>query len=32
MAPFDGPYATFYWLAIVTIALSYTIFEFFDVE
>ena len=29
MAPFDRPYATFYWLAIVNIALSCTIFEFF---
>jgi len=32
MAPFDRPYATFYWLAIVDIALSCTIFEFFDVK
>ena len=32
IAPFDRPYATFYWSAIVTIALSCTIFEFFDVE
>ena len=32
MAPFDRPYATFYWSAIVNIALSRTIFEFFDVE
>jgi len=32
MAPFDRPYATFYWSAIVTIALSCTIFELFDVE
>jgi len=32
MAPFDRPYATFYSLAIVNIALSCTIFEFFDVE
>ena len=32
MAPFDRPYSTFYWSAIVTIALSCTIFEFFDVE
>ena len=32
MAPFDRPYATLYWSAIVTIALSYTIFELFDVE
>jgi len=30
MAPFDRPYATFYWSAIVNI--SCTIFEFFDVE
>ena len=32
MAPFDRPYATFYSLAIINIALSRTIFEFFDVE
>ena len=32
MAPFDIPYATFYSSAIVNIALSCTIFEFFDVE
>jgi len=32
MAPFDKPYATFYSSAIVTIALSCTIFEFFDIE
>jgi len=32
MALFDSPYATFYWSAIVNIALSCTIFEFFDVE
>jgi len=32
MAPFDRPYATFYWSAIVNIALSCTIFEFVDVE
>ena len=32
MAPFDRPYATFYSSAIVNIALSSTIFEFFDVE
>ena len=32
MAPFDRPYATFCWSAIVTIALSCTIFKFFDVE
>ena len=32
MAPFDRPYATFYWSTIVNIALSCTIFEFFNVE
>ena len=35
MAPFDRPYATFcwsQWSAIVTIAVSRTFFEFFDVE
>ena len=32
MAAFDRPYATFYWSAIVNIALSCTILEFFDVE
>jgi len=32
MAPFDRPYATYYWSAFVNIALSCTIFEFFDVE
>ena len=32
MAPFDRPYPTFYWSAIVNIALSCTIFAFFDVE
>ena len=32
MAPFDRPYATFYWSAIVNIALSCVIFELFDVE
>jgi len=32
MAPFDRPYATFYWSAIVNISLSCTIFELFDVE
>ena len=32
MAPFGRPYATFYWSAIVNIALSCTIFELFDVE
>ena len=28
-APFDRPYATFYWSAIANVALSCTIFEFF---
>ena len=32
MAPFNRPYATFYWSAIVSIALSCTIFELFDVK
>jgi len=32
MAPFDRPYATFYWSAIVNIALSGAIFELLDVE
>jgi len=32
MVPFDRPYATFYWSAIANIALSCTIFEFFDIE
>jgi len=32
MAQFDRPYATYYWSAIVNIALSCTIFELFDVE
>ena len=32
MAPFDRPYATLYWSAIVNIALSCAIFELFDVE
>ena len=32
MAPFNRPYATFYWSPIANIALSGTIFEFFDVE
>ena len=32
MAPFDRPYVTFYSSAIVNMALSCTIFEFFDVE
>jgi len=29
MAPFDRPYATFYWCGIANIALPCTIFEFF---
>ena len=32
MAPFDRPYTTFYWYAIVNIALSGTVFELFEVE
>jgi len=32
VAQFDRPYATFYRSAIVNIALSCTIFDFFDVE
>ena len=32
MVPFDRPYATFYWSAIVNITLSCTIFELFDVK
>ena len=32
MAPFDRPYATFYWSVILNIALSCTIFESTDVE
>jgi len=32
MAPFDRPYATFYWSVIVNIALSCTIFELYDIE
>jgi len=32
MEPFHRPYATFYWSAIVNIALSCAIFELFDVE
>jgi len=32
MAPFDRPHATFYWSAIVNIALFCTIFDLFDVE
>jgi len=32
MAPFDRPYTTFYWSAVVNIALSGTVFELVDVE
>ena len=32
MTPFDRPYETFYWSAIVTIAVSCTVCELFDVE
>ena len=32
MALFDTPYATFYWSAIVNVALSCNIFELFVVE
>ena len=32
MAPFDRSYTTFYWSAIVNIALSCTVLELFDVE
>ena len=32
MAPFDKSYTTFYWSAIVNMALSCTVFELFDVE
>jgi len=32
LAPFDRPYMTFYWSAIVNIAASCTVFELFDVE
>jgi len=32
MAPFDRSYTTFYWSAIVNMALSCTVFELFDVE
>jgi len=32
MAPFDTSYATFYWPAIVSIAVCCTIFKLFDVE
>ena len=32
MTPFDRPYATFCWSAIVNIALSCTIFQLFDIQ
>ena len=32
VAPFDRPHTTFYWSAIVSIPLSGTVFELFDVE
>ena len=32
MAPFDRPYATFYWSAIVIMALSCTIEKYRDLE
>jgi len=32
MSPFDRPYATLFWSAIVNITLSCTVFEFLDVE
>jgi len=32
MAPLDRPYTTFYWSAVVNIALSGTVFELPDVE
>jgi len=32
MAQFDRSHTTFYWSAIVNIALSGTVFELFDVE
>jgi len=32
MAPLDRPYATFYWSAIVNIALSCAVFELFYIE
>jgi len=30
--PFDRQYTTFYWLAIVTVAVSCIIFELFDIK
>jgi len=32
LAPFDRPRTTFYWSAIVNVAVSCTVFELFDVE
>jgi len=32
MAPFDRPHMTFYWSAILNVAVSGTVFELFDVE
>jgi len=32
MVPFGRPYTTFYWSAIVDIALSDSVFELLDVE
>ena len=32
MEPFDRPYTTFYWSAIVSIAVCCTIFKLFDVN
>jgi len=32
MAPFNKSHTTYYWSAIVSIALSCTIFELFDVK
>jgi len=32
MAPFDKSYTTFYWSAIVSIAVCCTVFKLFDVE
>ena len=32
MAPFDRPYTTFYWSAVITIALPCPMFQLFNVE
>jgi len=32
MTPFDRPFTTYYWSAIINTALSCTIFEIFDIE